>query len=199
MTIFTKQSIIMDRVFVLPKSKTFRIIKNIALVIGFSILTALFAKIKVEIGAIPITMQTFAVFLSGALLGSRKGALSQLTYLILGLSGIPFFARGGGALYILSPTFGYIIGFSLAAFLIGFLFEKGLCKNIKISIIAIFFGNILIYIPGLLYLAKFIGFEKVLTVGFYPFLLGDFLKILLASFILPIFFKINERLNLNKK
>jgi len=199
MIINVKQRVIADTIFSVSEKRVFKIIKDISLCLSFAILTAILSKIKVEVGAIPVTMQTFAVFLSGALLGSRKGALSQLMYLIFGIFGAPFFARGGGFAYILSPTFGYIIGFSFAAFFIGFLFEKKLCNNIKTSIIGFSLCNILIYLPGLFWLTKFVGFEKVLTIGLCPFLLGDFLKILLASFILPVFFKINERFNLNKK
>ncbi|MBZ9572166.1 biotin transporter BioY [Patescibacteria group bacterium] len=166
---------------ILPKS----LIRNIVLVFSFAILTAISAKVKIEIGPVPITMQTFAVLFSGALLGSKRGFLSQATYLFLGLAGIPWFSRGGGIQYILSPTFGYILGFVFSAFLVGFLTEKGFDRNFKTAILAMLIGNIVIYLPGLLWLGKFIGFEKVLTIGLYPFLLGDLLKILLSAFLLP--------------
>lgn len=183
---------------ILPKveSKNLVLLKNIVLVLSFSLLTAVSAKIKIEIGPVPITMQTFAVLFSGALLGSKRGVLSQLAYLFGGVAGIPWFARGGGLIYIFSPTFGYIIGFILAAYLIGYLAEKGWDRSLKTALSAMLVGNIILYLPGLLWLARFVGFGKVLTVGFYPFVIGDLLKILLAGAILPISWKLIKNLNL---
>jgi biotin transporter BioY len=176
---------------ILPKieGKSLVLVKDIALVLGFAILTGISAKLKIEIGAVPITLQTFTVLLSGALLGSKRGALSQLIYLLMGLAGIPWFARGGGMTYLLSPTFGYIIGFVFAAYLVGWLCEKEFDREVKTAILAMFLGNILLYLPGLLWLAKFVGFNKVLVVGLYPFIIGDLLKILLAGLILPLGWK----------
>jgi biotin transporter BioY len=132
-------------------------------------------------------------FVAGALLGSKRGALSQVTYLLFGLAGLPWFARGGGLAYIFSPTFGYLIGFVLAAFFVGWLCERGFDRKVKTAILAMLIGNILIYIPGLFWLAKFIGFKKVLAVGLYPFIPGDLLKILLAGLVLPMGWKLLKR------
>ncbi|MDD5098661.1 MAG: biotin transporter BioY, partial [Candidatus Pacebacteria bacterium] len=76
--------------------------------------------------------------------------------------------------YIMSPTFGYIVGFVLSSFVVGWSCEKGFNK--KTAFVAIFIGNAVLYIPGLLWLANFVGFEKVLEIGLYPFILGDLLK-----------------------
>ena len=180
---------------IIPKveNKILVLVKDLVLIFGFAILTGISAKLKIEIGIIPITFQTLAVLLSGALLGSKRGALSQLTYLLIGLAGLPWFAWGGGIQYILSPTFGYIIGFVFTAFIVGWLSEKGFDRNIKTAILAMLIGNFFIYIPGLLWLAKFVGFEKILAAGFYPFILGDLLKIFLAGLILPISWRIFKR------
>jgi biotin transporter BioY len=177
---------------ILPKieNKTLTLMKDILLVLSFTLLTAISARLKIEIGTVPITGQTFAVLLSGALLGSKRGALSQIFYLLGGLAGIPWFARGGGIAYFMSPTFGYIIGFVLAAFLVGFLCEKGFDRKIETAILAMLVGNILIYFPGLLWLAKFVGWGKVLAVGLYPFIIGDTIKLLLAASILPLGWKL---------
>ena len=185
----TKRLTLIDILIPRIEDKTLALIKDIALVLSFATLTGICAKLKIEIGIVPITMQTLAVLLSGALLGSKRGALSQLTYLSIGLAGLPWFARGGGMAYIMSPTFGYIIGFVLAAYLVGYLAEKGLDRSLKTAILALLIGNIILYIPGLLWLGKFVGFGKVLAVGFYPFIPGDLLKILLAGTILPISWK----------
>ncbi|MDI6592111.1 MAG: biotin transporter BioY [Patescibacteria group bacterium] len=190
MKTLNKQPVLIDAILPLPATRILAIARDIALVLSFALLTGFCAKLKIEIGAVPITMQTFAVLLSGALLGSKRGALSQLTYLLMGLAGIPWFSRGGGMAYILSPTFGYIIGFVFAAYLIGWLCERGFDRQVKTAILAMLLGNIILYIPGLLWLAKFVGFKKVLAVGLYPFIIGDLLKLLLAGSILPLAWKL---------
>ena len=185
-----KNLTLIDEIIPRIESKTLSLVKDIALVLSFAILTGISAKLKIEIGVVPITMQTFAVLLSGALLGKARGAASQITYLLMGLAGIPWFSRGGGIQYILSPTFGYIIGFVLAAYLVGWFCERGWDRNLKTAILAMLIGDILIYIPGLFWMATFIGFGKVLSIGFYPFIIGDLLKILLAELVLPISWKL---------
>jgi len=181
---------------VLPRieSKNLALAKDIVLVLSSAILTGISAKLKIEIGVVPITMQTFTVLLSGAILGSKRGVASQLTYLLMGLTGVSWFSRGGGIQYILSPTFGYIIGFVFAAYFVGWLCEKGFDRKIKTAILAMLFGNILIYIPGLFWLARFIGFGKVLAAGLYPFIIGDLLKILLAGLVLPMGWKLIKKI-----
>jgi len=181
---------------VLPRieSKNLALAKDIVLVLSSAILTGISAKLKIEIGAVPITMQTFTVLLSGAILGSKRGVASQLTYLLMGLTGVSWFSRGGGIQYILSPTFGYIIGFVFAAYFVGWLCEKGFDRKIKTAILAMLFGNILIYISGLFWLARFIGFGKVLAAGLYPFIIGDLLKILLAGLVLPMGWKLIKKI-----
>lgn len=179
---------------IIPKieKKTFVLVKDILLVLSFAILTGVCAKLKIEIGPVPITMQTLAVLLAGALLGSKRGALSQITYLFFGLTGLPWFARGGGMSYIMSPTFGYIVGFVSAAYLVGWLSERGFDREFKTAILAMLLGNIVLYIPGLLWLAKFVGFGKVLAIGFCPFIFGDILKIFLAGSAFSFFKKLTK-------
>jgi len=173
------------------------LIKSIVQILGFAVLTGISAGLKLEIGAVPVTAQTLIVLLSGALLGSKKGALSQFTYLAGGLLGLPWFSRGGGIMYIMSPTFGYILGFTLAAYLVGLLFERGWDQNIRKSALAILIANFAIYIPGLLWLSRFVGFSKVLTVGLYPFVVGDILKISLVTMILSFTLKHKKMKSLN--
>ena len=90
-------------------------VRQVGLVIGFSLLTALAAQIVIPLGAVPITGQTFAVLLTGALLGSRLGAMAMIAYLIEGAAGLPFFSAGhGGLLHLMGPTAGYLIAFPAA-------------------------------------------------------------------------------------
>jgi biotin transporter BioY len=161
---------------------------NAVLVLGFSCFTALCAQVSFWIGAVPITGQTLAVLLAGALLGSRRGALSQLSYLAIGATGIPFwFALGGppGIARLVGPTGGYLLGFVAAAFVVGWLAERGWDRRIASAVLAMLVGNIVIYIFGLPWLAHFVPEGKLLAVGLYPFIPGDLAKIALAALALP--------------
>jgi len=163
-------------------NRNMSLIKDIISVLFFSVLTGISAGLKIEIGAVPITMQTLVVLLSGAYLGSKKGPISQLAYLIAGITGIPWFSRGGGFAYILSPTFGYLVGFIPASYIVGVLIKKN--QNILNSIKSFIAGNFFIYLFGILGLLRIFDLSKALTVGLYPFILGDLLKIFLAIIIL---------------
>ena len=158
------------------------------LVVGFACLTAVFAQISFWIGLVPITGQTFAVLLAGALLGSRRGALSQLSYLAIGATGIPYwFALGGppGVGRLVGPTGGYLIGFVVAAFVVGWLAERGWGRHVWTAALAMLAGSVVYYIFGLSWLAHFVPQGTVLQTGLYPFIIGDFIKIAAAALVLP--------------
>jgi biotin transport system substrate-specific component len=145
------------------------------------ILVAIAAHIEVPLYPVPITMQTFAVLVLGMAYGSSLGAATLALYMAAGLAGLPVFATGGA----LGPTLGYIIGFILAAGLVGWLAEQGWDRSAIKTATAMLAGNVLIYVPGLVVLAWFVGAGKVLEYGLYPFLFGDALKLLLAAVVLP--------------
>lgn len=158
------------------------VMRDAVLVISFSILTALCARISLWIGPVPITGQTFGVLLAGAFLGSHRGALSQLTYVAVGATGIPFwFAPGGapGIARLMGPTGGYLLGFVAMAFVVGWLAERGWDRRAATAALAMLAGSAAMYIFGLSWLAHFFP-ETVLKVGLYPFIPGDLLKIALA-------------------
>ncbi len=161
---------------------------DVVLVVGFACLTAAFAQISFWIGAVPITGQTFAVLLAGAFLGSRRGALSQVTYLAIGSTGIPYwFALGGppGIARLVGPTGGYLIGFVVVAFVVGWLAEKGWDRRIWTAVLSMLAGEIVLYIFGLSWLAHFVPAGTVLKTGLYPFVVGDSIKIAAAALALP--------------
>ena len=169
----------------IPKSG---IILDVALVLGFACVTALCAQISFWLGMVPITGQTFGVLLSGALLGSRRGALSQLSYLAIGATGIPYwFALGGpmGIARLIGPTGGYLIGFVAAAFVVGLLAERGWDRRVWTAIPAMFAGSVVIYLFGLAWLNNFVPKGTVLEAGLYPFIVGDVIKITAAALTLP--------------
>jgi biotin transport system substrate-specific component len=164
---------------------------DLALVLGGSIFIALCTQIAVGY-PVPVTGQTFAVLMVGALLGARRGALSVLTYLAEGAAGLPVFAHGrAGLAALMGPTAGYLVGFVGAAYLVGMLAERGWDRRPGTTISAMILGNVVIYGFGLTWLGclayllgKPVG-GGVLAVGLYPFLAGDMLKIALAAALLP--------------
>jgi biotin transport system substrate-specific component len=135
---------------------------------------------------VPLTGQTFAVLLVGALLGSRRGSLSLLAYLAEGAVGLPVFAGGSGGLARLwGPTGGYLVGFIAAARMVGWLCERGWDRRVRTAALAMLIGNGVIYLFGLPWLAHFVGAERVLALGLLPFMPGDLVKLALAALALP--------------
>ncbi len=154
----------------------------------FASLTALGSYIQIPNPLVPITLQTFFVYLSGAVLGSCGGFMSQLLFLVLGLIGIPVFASGGGPGYILQPTFGYLAGFPVAAAVIGILLSK-LRFNEKtnyiialLSAIAVILvlGTFYLYINMTLIMKKSMGLKELLLSGLIIFLPGEIVKAALS-------------------
>jgi biotin transporter BioY len=161
---------------------------DVVLVVGFACLTAAFAQISFWIGPVPVTGQTFAVLLAGALLGSRRGALSQLSYLAIGATGIPYWFAPGGALGIarlVGPTGGYLIGFVAVAFIVGWLAERGWDRRVWTAALAMLVGEVVLYVFGLSWLAHLVPEGTVLQIGLYPFIIGDVIKMVAAALILP--------------
>src|SRR5437588_1094457 len=124
-------------------------VRQVGLVIGFSLLTFLAAQVVIPIGPIPITGSTFAVLLTGALLGSRLGAMAMIAYLVEGASGLPFFAGGTGGLpHLLGPTGGYLIAFPAAAYITGAFAEHGWDRRFFTATAAMLVGSIVIIVCG---------------------------------------------------
>jgi biotin transporter BioY len=162
--------------------------RSVSLVFVFSLLTALAAQIVIPIGLVPITAQTFAVLLTGALLGSRLGAVAMIIYLLEGVSGLPFFYGGhGGITHLLGPTGGYLVAFPAAAFITGAFAENGWDKRFLTAVAAMAAGSAIIIVAGwawftfVTHSAPGVAFK--LTVA--PFLIGDVIKIMLAAAVLP--------------
>ncbi|ERI94927.1 BioY family protein [Clostridiales bacterium oral taxon 876 str. F0540] len=156
----------------------------------FAALTAIGAFIKFPIGAVPITLQFLFTALAGIMLGARLGALSQLLYVIIGLVGIPVFASGAvGLNAVVSPSFGYLIGFILGAYIIGKVTERSPKPGFVRLIAASILGMVVIYLIGVPYLyfiiknvmGKNIGFYSALKTGCIVFLPGDLIKCIIAA------------------
>lgn len=163
--------------------------RGLALVVAFSLLTALSAQVAIPLPwtPVPLTGQTFAVLLTGALLGSRLGALAMVAYLIEGASGLPFFAAGGSGLQrlLFSPTSGYLLSYPAAAFVVGLLAERGWDRRFTTAAVAMAVGSIVILLGGWAWLSRFFGPAGAWVAGVAPFLIGDCIKIALAAAVLP--------------
>lgn len=170
-----------------PCNRTRGIVFDAIIVICGSLLVGLSAQIKgyLPISPVPITGQTFAVLMLGALLGSRRGVLAMVAYLIEGALGLPVFSNGVGLATLIGPTGGYLVGFIAAAYLVGILAEMGWDRWVFIIVAAMFAGVVVLYAFGVCWLAIMTNLRTALTVGLYPFIVGDILKVVLAAAVLP--------------
>jgi biotin transporter BioY len=165
---------------------------DLLLVMGASFLISLsnfIIRIPLSGTPVPVTGQTFAVLMLAALLGAKRGAAAVLLYLAYGVADLPFYSGG----LIAGPTGGYLIGFVGAALAVGFLCEQGLDRRHHTAMAAMLVGNIVLYIPGLIWLSFFVG-DKAFVMGLFPYIPGDLLKIGLASALLPLGWKFINRL-----
>ncbi len=161
--------------------------RAVSLVVAFSLFNALAAQFSLNIGPIPITGQSFAVTLTGALLGSRLGAMALIAYLIEGFSGLPFFANGMGGIGVLfGPTAGYLISFPAAAYVTGAFAENGWDRKFLSAAASMVIGSAVILLFGWVWLiALKTSPMQAFMVGVVPFLLGDVVKVVLAAAVLP--------------
>ena len=160
-------------------------------VVFVAVLTASAAQLSFPLPftPVPFTIQPMIVLIGAAALGSRLGALSQILYLMLGIAGLPVFAfspelpQGFGRL--MGPTGGYLMAYPLAAFVTGLLAERGLDRRYLSSILAMAVGLSVVFTGGVLWLANGVGMTAALSVGLYPFLVVDVIKIVAAGLVLP--------------
>ncbi|MBI2171877.1 MAG: biotin transporter BioY [Chloroflexi bacterium] len=189
---------------VIPRSNSaaINLTVDVILIVGYAALTGLAAQLKLFLNpAVPITGQTFVVLLAGAALGSRRGVASMVVYLAAGIAGIPVFASGG---VFPGSSRGYILGFVAAAFVVGYLCERGWGRNPLKVVAAMLAGEAAIYLFGLWWLAFYFTPEQLASSvaagklsdpsrlavvwqwGVRDFIIGDIIKLLLAAFTVPL-------------
>lgn len=169
------------------------VVRDLLLIVFGSLFVAACAQISIPLlpfTPVPLTGQTFAVLLVGAAFGANRGAASLGLYVAEGALGLPFFA--GGTSGIGGPTTGYLIGFIIAAYVIGLLAERGLDRSFRTSLVPFLIGTVIIYLVGATWLTISLqwtaqdGFMK----GVFPFLIGDAIKLILAGVALPTAWKL---------
>jgi len=161
-------------------------IRRMTLISLFAALTAVGAFISIPLYPVPLTLQTLFTLLAAMTLGSVMGASSQIIYVLLGIIGLPVFAGFKAGIGILfGPTGGFLFGFIISAYIIGKIIELKKEKNIFYYFLAGIIGTIIIYIIGVTQLSFVtgMGVKRAVVVGMFPFLPGDILKIIAASFI----------------
>jgi len=181
-----------------PSEKASALLRNVTLAILGTLLLTLSAKVQVPFYPVPMTMQTFVVLVIGMAFGWRLGGATLLLYMAEGAAGLPVFAgtpeKGIGLAYMLGGTGGYLIGFVMAAAICGWLAERGWDRRLVTTAAAMLIGNIVIYLPGLLWLGTLFGWDKpIFEWGLTPFLLGDLTKLALAAIVLPAAWKLVGR------
>ena len=174
-----------------------RLARQTMLVAAGVVLIAAAAKVAVPMWPVPITMTTFAVLTVGAAYGPGLGLATLLTYLAVGAAGVPVFAgETAGLSYMLGGTGGYLVGYALAAGVLGWAARRGLDRTVLGMAAALLAGNLAIYVPGLLWLNQMPyaeGWAWTVENGALPFLLGDALKLVLAAMVLPLAWRLTGR------
>ena len=163
--------------------------QGVLVLVGIAAL-AIFAKIKVPMYPVPITMGTFAVLTIGAAYGPRLGMATIIGYMLVGALGFDVFAgssaEASGLTYMMGGTGGYLVGYILATLALGMAARAGWDRSVGKMALAMLIGNALIYIPGLIWLVQLYGWDQpILAWGLTPFLIGDALKLTLAAVLVP--------------
>ncbi len=180
------------------------VVRDVVAVVGFALFTAAAAQVSFSLGftPVPLTGQTFAVLLAGGALGSQRGAASQLLYVAMGAIGLPFYSDAKGGWEVATgSTAGYLVGFIVAAYFVGWLAERGQDRQLATSISAFVAGSVIIYTLGAGWLAYDLGIPltaeigepSAIAYGVAPFVVGDILKALLAGALLPAAWRLTKR------
>ena len=159
------------------------------LALAGSVALTVSAKLQVPFYPVPMTMQSLVVLLLGMAFGWRLGTATVLLYLAEGLAGLPVFAgtpeKGIGLAYMMGPTGGYLVGFVFAAALLGWLAERGWDRSLWRTALALSLGHALLFVPGIAWLAVFVGWPKAVALGLTPFLWGSVVKTALGVALVP--------------
>ena len=176
------------------QSGSARTARNVLLALVGTLALTVSAKTQIPFWPIPMTMQTFVVLVIGMAYGSRLGAATVALYLLEGALGLPVFAgtpeKGVGLAYMMGPTGGYLLGFVVAAWVCGWLAERGFDRSPVKSLVAMSVGHALIFVFGVAWLAQLMGVEKAFIVGVLPFWAATIVKTLLGVAVLPLAWKL---------
>lgn len=171
-----------------PSGRPYTLAYDILAVLAGSLFLALMSQLSIRLWftPVPLTMQTFAVLLIGALLGSKRGALAVVAYLAEGALGLPVFASGAaGIATLVGPTGGYFVSWIATAFVIGLLLERGWKNSYVMTVVALVIGSAITLALGAAWLSMYVGVNNALAMGVYPFIVGDAVKLCAAAALIP--------------
>ncbi|AIE87582.1 biotin transporter BioY [Fimbriimonas ginsengisoli] len=161
-------------------------VRQAMIVVGGAAFTALCAQIRIPLEPVPVTMQTLGVMLTGLALGGRLGLFSQLLYLSAGISGLPVLASiSSGPAALAGPTGGYLVGFAVAGWMLGFLAERGWDRSVWKLAIAAIAASTVILLLGFLWLTRYMPAGSAFQAGVLPFLAGDAFKCAIVVLLVP--------------
>ena len=166
---------------------------NILLALFGTLLLAISSKVQVPFWPVPMTMQTFVIFLIGMTYGIRLSFATVALYLFEGAAGLPVFASGGGIAYLIGPTAGYLYGMLFAAVVISYLANLGFSKTYFKATFSLLIGSVIIFLIGITYLGSIIGYQKAIAAGLLPFIPSELFKIALAVSLIPTIQKIIKK------
>jgi biotin transport system substrate-specific component len=190
-----------------PSSRSRAFAIDATLVLAGVALVALLAKVSFFIGPIPITGQTLGVIVVGTALGAKRGAVSLTTYMLLGLAGLPIFAGPlAGPAYVLSPSFGFILGFIPAAFVAGWFAERAWDRNPPLAFAGFVIASIIPFVIGVPYMALILStvlgqevtFASVMAAGVLPFIVPGLIKAAFAAILVPAAWALVRRVDARK-
>ena len=169
-------------------------ITNISLILFGSLLLAISSKVQVPFWPVPMTMQTFVIFLIGMTYSVRLSFVTVAFYLFEGAIGLPVFAKGGGFSYFITqPSVGFLYGMLLSVILISYFADKGFSRTYLKAFISLFAGSVVTFLIGIIYLGAIIGFDKAIAGGLLPFIPSELFKIALAVSLIPTILKIIKK------
>ena len=172
-----------------PHTRSLAWMYDVTLVVGATVAVAMSAQMALVLpfSPVPVTGQTFAVLLVGALLGPQRAVAAMLLYIAEGMAGLPVFAAGGATVAVLAgPTGGYLAGFVVAAGMVGYLSQRGWDRGLLTTLLAMTVGTAVIFLFGVTWLAFYLSEGSALQLGLYPFIPGAVAKIILAALLLPL-------------
>lgn len=157
-------------------------LKEVVVVLGASIIIALFARVSIPWVPIPLATQAQVILVLSCFLGAKRASLAVLTFLAQGLMGLPVFAGGAAGMAIFTgPRGGYLLGYLAAAFVTGVLIERMSNRTPFKAFAAMGVGNLVVYLFGLPWLSQYVGWQNVFMVGMAPFIIGDLIKLVVAT------------------
>ncbi len=168
-------------------------VAQVALILAGTLLLAASARLQVPFWPVPMTMQTFVVLGIAAACGARLAGATVLAYLAQGAAGLPVFAAGGGLVYLAGPTGGYLVGFLMAAILVGAMADRGHCRTAGSTLAVFLVGLVTIYAFGVGWLAVLFGGSVAIANGLLPFLLAETVKLALAVAVFPAAWRLAKR------